>query len=510
MSLRLTDDPPGAEFAEPSDDRGAAAALWVPRDGLERLSACFARRLGLPAAGTLLERLAAAITVLTERGELRPQRRAGANRDRLADWCTRAGIRFETVWFDGRDRQRIHCGHPLFQVLERNGHERTALLQVSSGPAAHDSVFDVRFIEVYEKPDGHPDDIDSRFTYEVSISYTSIDPLTDLLERRGLPRPDVRLGPQERLIADFTALVEREELGAHLPPRANRDLVAGWCRDAGVRHRLGGARRHELLRAEHVDGSTLALTLRFCAASRVPTVSFEEGHPMGATHERHLDHRVDAPLNAVDDLVAFFERRLGLPDAANAAAPTATGWLDDRLIACFEALVAAGDLGDHLPRRENRDRVARWFTEAGAAPTSYGFTRKEELLSVHRSATNCHFDLGLTMDPQPGGTGVSFTESYDYLPQGADPGREYAYGVRTPYASMDALVAFFEDLLGADHDHRAGDLEDRLTRCFRTLVARGELADALPREANRDRVTVWFDRAGVAHKPTEWFWVNSD
>ncbi|WP_238015624.1 hypothetical protein KZZ52_19690 [Dactylosporangium sp. AC04546] len=129
--------------------------------------------------------------------------------------------------------------------------------------------------------------------------------------------------------------------------------------------------------------------------------------------------------------------------------------------------------------------------------------RTERLLRVHRTSTDCIFQLVLRIDPEAGR--ISFHEEYDYLPQRGDAGREYSYGVRTRYASLAALV----EHLSPNPDAR-GTLEDRLARAFRARVASGDLADGQELGAARDRVAAWFTEAGVDHEPADWFWVNSD
>jgi hypothetical protein len=120
---------------------------------------------------------------------------------------------------------------------------------------------------------------------------------------------------------------------------------------------------------------------------------------------------------------------------------------------------------------------------------------------VHREATKCVHELVLTIDAR---NGIGFHEKYDYLPLRDDAGREYAYSVRTPYTSLAALVAHFEAATGP------GELDDRLIRCFRDLVARGRLTGELELREARNRVQKWFKQAGVPAEPADWSWVNSD
>ncbi|HEV2345898.1 MAG TPA: hypothetical protein VGS97_17500 [Actinocrinis sp.] len=158
-----------------------------------------------------------------------------------------------------------------------------------------------------------------------------------------------------------------------------------------------------------------------------------------------------------------------------------------------------------------------------------GFDRKETLLRVYRSGSDCVFKLMLSIDRDDYRPGISFSEFYDYLPRRGDAGREYAYGVRTGLSSLGRLVRFFDTrpgepaspfddkLTGPDDDahggyapgHHLEHLEDRLVHHFRQLVARGELGDALPLRENRDRVLAWFNEAEVPAEPDDWSWIDS-
>ncbi|MDT5013904.1 MAG: hypothetical protein QOD39_64 [Mycobacterium sp.] len=133
--------------------------------------------------------------------------------------------------------------------------------------------------------------------------------------------------------------------------------------------------------------------------------------------------------------------------------------------------------------------------------------RRETLLSVHRQPTDCIFKLLLTLDPDGGDRGVSFSEYYDYGPLGDDAGREYAYTAYAPYSALEALVGFFEGLVGEVGE---GAADGRLVDCFTRLVARGELADGTVLKGNFEKVLAWFEAAGVPAASDTWFWMNSD
>jgi hypothetical protein len=180
------------------------------------------------------------------------------------------------------------------------------------------------------------------------------------------------------------------------------------------------------------------------------------------------------------------------------------------VVAVFRARIAAGELGPHLPPGANRAAVSTWILAAGLprrlrerpAPAAEALpaARTERLLKVHRAGPDCVFALTLVVDPE---RGITFREAYDYLPRPGDPGREYSYGVRTPYTSIDRL----NEALDAP---AAGDPPARLARAFRDLLARGVIGDGLALRAARDRVAELFTSAGVPTEPADWHWVNSE
>ncbi|MGW1343077.1 hypothetical protein ACWCOV_18640 [Kribbella sp. NPDC002412] len=123
--------------------------------------------------------------------------------------------------------------------------------------------------------------------------------------------------------------------------------------------------------------------------------------------------------------------------------------------------------------------------------------RRETLLRVER-ANGCIFTLTLTLDPEGGERGITFTEFYDYGPLGDDPGREYGYSVHAPYDALDALA-----------DHYApgvpGSAADRLVDSLRALLSDG---DRLGLKGNQHRVLEGFELAGVAATTSVWSWIN--
>ncbi|WP_238006242.1 hypothetical protein KZZ52_36545 [Dactylosporangium sp. AC04546] len=498
ITLEIVAEPSVAEFRSLPDNAGRMGAIRVAREDLSTLADYLDRRFELPGTGTVEERLTAAIQAMADRGEI--QTRYRSNHDHIATYCERAGVAYNRRWFDTRRWSPTERRTPLFRTAEPNGFLRTMslLLYPFGGDGINHSRLGVSLQEDFSDPAAsYPDDVYTAYSYDLSIAYESFGPLADLLEERFALRSEGHI--EERAEAIFTGLVERGELGSHLPPGDNRERLAGWCREVDIRPTWGGHnRRHEILRAEQLgkaDGLVLEVSF-WPAFWPPPVIRFTEAYRVGDLRHGGTQYEVTAPFESMPVLVEEFERRLRLTPAP--------GRTDDRLVACFDALAEQGHLSAGLPRQGNRAVVAEWITAAGVTPTLRGFARTERLLQVHRTSTDCMYELTLTMDSAARDGGVSFSEKYDYLPRSGDAGREYAYGVSTSYASMAALVAYFETEPGE------GDLEERLTRCFKALVERGDLTAELGLRAARDRVTAWFTQAGVAVKPSDWAWINSD
>jgi hypothetical protein len=485
LSLWLADDPSGPtiELVTASPE----VRVLVPAGSADPLAALVEDRsdAGDPAsqrAGEAYRRLAASLAAMDHDGrhQLRWSEPAG--------WCEQAGVPFEVrmVWPDGTPGRRIKRWHPLLRAPVPSGHIRT--LSVELRPETTGYRAGITFSESYRRPDEQLVDYD----HGLGTDYSSLDALVGFFARLVSSSP---IGdPEERLIACVAALVARGELGAPGPPRRDRDRMLGWWREAGVAYRLTGRdRQHRLVECRQPGTDRVfTLELAFWTNRPSPEVEFIEWHrPPGAAVEGSR-YAVSTPLDAAPALATYLSQRQDL---------AGTGSIEDRLVAGFEAVVATGELGPGRPHRHNRDTVAGWLAAAGADCQVRGTAREERLLKVHRESTDCGFTLWLELDP--GGDRISFSERYDYLPRPGDPEREYAYGVRTPYASLAALV----DLLAPGGGE---DPEDRLVAGFATLVARGELADGLGLRENRDRVAGWFAAAGVSHEPTTSSWFNSD
>jgi hypothetical protein len=355
-------------------------------------------------------------------------------------------------------------------VTEEGDRRRILLLQFWDSSS---DLFGVRFSEVYEHPPA------PRHTFEVDTGRRALALLgRSTLDSRG----------ERATVEAFRARIAAGELGPHLPPGGNRDLVERWILDAGLPRRVGGRPRVHLVQR----AGDRWLTLRFWVGPRPQTFCFEEEDRTGEHRDPARVHAVSAPMADLERLVTFLEHRY--PPAA------ALERLDDRLTACFAAAVAAGDLDGASTAGAARDLVAGWFADAGTAATQTGSARTERLLRVHRTATDCVFTLTLTTDPQAGT--ITFREEYDYLPRPGDPGREYSYGVRTPYTSIRRLNEF----LGVSP---AGDPQARLARGFRDLLAAGRIGDGLPLREARDRIQALFAEAGLPTQPADSHWISS-
>ncbi|ADB30765.1 hypothetical protein Kfla_1670 [Kribbella flavida DSM 17836] len=97
-------------------------------------------------------------------------------------------------------------------------------------------------------------------------------------------------------------------------------------------------------------------------------IAFAESYdylPLPGDPGREYIYSVYAPYDALGPLTAYFEQLLG---------QTFDGTPADRFVACFHALVAAGELGDNLALQENHRRVATWCEAAGIPAESETFS----------------------------------------------------------------------------------------------------------------------------------------
>jgi hypothetical protein len=78
--------------------------------------------------------------------------------------------------------------------------------------------------------------------------------------------------------------------------------------------------------------------------------------PRSGDSGREYAYGLRIPYSAIGTLIAFFDKLLDR---------TTSGDPEQRLIDCFQALVARGELADGMALREPRDRVQRWCEQAG-------------------------------------------------------------------------------------------------------------------------------------------------
>ncbi|HEX6685115.1 MAG TPA: hypothetical protein VF062_20160 [Candidatus Limnocylindrales bacterium] len=503
MNMIRGSGPAGTAAAYVDSGRGELTVqVWLPEAALAVLAAHLERLLGRATPSTMdsLERITVCLNEFRER-----RRQHGWNF--FTSWCHQAGVGYQRTLSKSDDQQpeRIDRWCPLLHEPRLDGSSRSLGVMFftprsgsGSGSAAKPfrKPFGVKFREVHRR---HADDSDF-FSYEVDIAYTS------------LP------ASEDAFVADLTGLVRDGALGGALLPGQSRDVVAARHSEAGIPYALGGiTRRIRLVDVRDTDpytraGTMFALELSIDANRADPAVTFLEANQrLGSSGDR-IDHQhayiVSTPLSSAARVVAHLTGDLGV--TVPAGIPDRP---EERLIACMEALAAGGHLSAGKPQRAMRNLVAGWFAAAGVPHTVRHNARSDTLVRSYRKPTDCIFQLRLVMDPDEGGRGITFWEEYVYLPRAGDGGNEYYYGIRTPYASLNTLTAFFETHTGSTPEGSAqpsAQLEDRLAACFAQLVARGELADGQPLRAGRDRVTAWFAQAGIPAEPVDDVWISMD
>ncbi|WP_306210438.1 hypothetical protein [Actinoplanes sp. RD1] len=491
LSLDVSGD--GAEFRDRPGKAGRMTALRVAGADLPALADQLDRRLGLagggltsgglassgPAGGgSIEERITEAVREMARRGYIRETYHS--NLHFVEDACVHSGVGYAERWFDGQRWQAARRRMPVFRSVEANGFLRTltALTHELRDPS-------FELIEEFTDPAvAYPEDLHTRYGSRLSVSMAELGRIAGPFARGE--------HPEGLAVAVVDALVARGELTPQLAPGGCVERFAGWCAQAGVRPRRDGReRRHRLARA-----GDLVLEVGFDTRTWFePRVTFTEAYRPGGDWYGGTQYEVSAPLDAVPRLVEQWGGRLGPVDVP--------GRDDDRLIGCFEALVARGELSTALPRQRNREVVAEWMAAAGVEPRRRGFSRTEPLLRVSRASTDSSYALSLFLDPGPRG-GIVFTERYEYYPRPGDAGREYSYSVSTPYSSLPALVEHLEQAPGQ------GGPEDRLVACFRARTAAGELHAGMGLREARDLVQRWFAGAGVPARADGSSWINSD
>lgn len=443
-----------------------------------------------PVEGADVERLVAASRAKAAAEDL-SEYGLGTIRDTIGKWFHRAGLSHEWINLQGAEHRRMTRDHVLLRMPQQGSNRAVTFSLSFQARGGEDDQF--TFNEEYRAPDEH-----LGYSYALSMPYAELpllaNHLAELLEPGDRPSD-----PEELLIRCLEQAVTRGELDPAAGQAAARDQLNRWRTAAGVASppsHPGYDRRETLLRVP-LDGDRLvSVSVSIDAFSK--EIGFQEGYGRADDQWGDALYHLHLPWSSAGTLLSWLETRLGRQDEQLS--------IDDRLVRCFEALAARGELTPGRPMAV-RDRVAGWLTAAGIEFKSWGDDWNETLLSVHRANTDCLFTLTLTLDLTGGSKGIRFAEHYDYLPTKGDAGREYAYSVQTPYSSGEVLADFFDERLGQPTD---GPPTDRLIASFTALVARGELADGLPLEENQGRVARWFSEAGVPAETDKWSWFNSD
>jgi hypothetical protein len=498
---RVRDDPPF--------DKKIVA---VPLTSLDNVVPYFETRLDIAESdrtGSLDERLTRCFAALVVLGVPRELNEITGlysvdHVTRVAAWYTELGVAHELAEQFRGDRPMTRIRR---YVLSRTrppgeGVARTLWLELS---AEYGRAGTIQFHESYKPHDGEP------FVHSVAVDdYSALDRAVAAIEARaGARGADL----EAQLVAAFANRIERGELGDGLPYRQNRDRVRAWWEEAGLTCRIEGRNyRQKLFDAVRLpDGDGLFLEVSSRTAEGAATVDFHQLYFAKGDFDREaIRTSVVTPLSSLEGLVSYFEGR---------AVPQPT---EQRLVACLASLVERGELGAPLPgglsADGNAERVATWYAEAGQ-PYEIRRERTYRLLRVYRRGTDCNFTLSLSLNTRTaygsGGsapvqfTAATFREYYDYLPQGGDAGREYGYSAAIPELPAVELAERFEDRLGVPPPADA-HLDERLVACFAELVARGELADGLPIEANRDRIAELVTAIGLPVRTDSSHWINSE
>ena len=478
---------------------GLQRTVSVPLSSLGEILLYFERRLGLAHAKPDTDpvaRYVACVTALAGQEKHRELSDVTGNYgcstfDRVRNWYIDAGVSHEETnrWSSG---EPIRTGrHVLLRARPEagGGYNRTLYLELFS---KDDPAWPHRltFHESYQRAGAE----DRPCCHSVEVKAPTLDPLVAALEiRLDQPIPAANDDQERRLVAAFTALLDRGELGVHLPYRQNRDRVHAWYTAAGLTCRLSGTGAHRDLLgglADLPDGDRLSQQVSCWTPNGDPVVEFSQHYYPRADTGGPVKTSVRTPLSSLDPLLRFLEQRLNLPAGSGT---------EDGLLACFTVLVERGELGTMAgagrAAPDNAARVAELFATAGV-PYEVCGERAFPLLYGYREQGAGYIALNLTVEtrtvtPTTGPSAVRFaallfTEHYDYPAVRGDAGREYGYHAKLAHTPMEPLVTALEQRLGLVP--RSTALDERLVDCFRALVTRGELRQDMPIEANRDRV----------------------
>ncbi|MEV6492082.1 hypothetical protein AB0M20_26205, partial [Actinoplanes sp. NPDC051633] len=191
--------------------------------------------------------------------------------------------------------------------------------------------------------------------------------LVTFLEHR-LGRPE---GPhtEDELFACFTELIGGEELGVAAGPES-AEAVARLFAEAGAPYVLSAERKHTLLSTyREATGCDFSLSLTVEIQRRpgdavLVGLLFTEYYDYSARpgdSGREYGYSARLEPSPVDLVLSGLERRLGWTPAP--------GEPDERVVACFRAMLDNGDLSAALPLKENRDRAATVLKAVGTVKT---------------------------------------------------------------------------------------------------------------------------------------------
>jgi len=390
-------------------------------------------------------------------------------RSELCRWCHQAGLSHD--WStDGRRRHREH----LVAMVPQPGTRRTVTISLSFWTPGDGDTFSVT--EEYRAPDEI-----LGYSYGLALPYDVLPQLAEYVAGRPAPGD-----PEDQLIAVF-------DVDPLAGPGRLRELVESWCAELNIQPVRRGIDRRETLIEVPTRPDQIA-QVSFSIGSYAKRLGFQEGYGTKEDSWRDALYQLQFEYGEIGKLLPWLTERVGPVDERLGP--------DDALVACWHALARRGELTPGRPM-EVRDRVAGWLTEAGVEFELYGSAWRETLLKVHRQSNDCIFTLSLTIDPEQGDKGITFTEFYDYGPRGDDPGREYGYSVHAPYDALRVLADAYAP--GTE-----GSAQDRLVDAFKRLVTQGVLADGLALKANQEFVFRGFETAGVDATTSIWTWFNSD
>lgn len=292
--------------------------------------------------------------------------------------------------------------------------------------------------------------------------------LVDLSTAGGAVVADLSSAGGADLVELSTAAARRADLG-RCPYWTVRDTVNRWCHQAGVssetfhgNNRI--SREHILLRAPQPGtGRSITLDLTFRTRGEPSDhLTFTEEYRapdeiLGYSYAKAISY-ADLPA-----LVAHLEGDGGVP-----------GDPEDRLIRCFEQLLANGTLDPAAGQAAARDRVLSWITSAGLRELSgyRGFDRRETLLQVPLDGGR---QLSVSFSIDAYSKQLGFQEGYG---SSTDKWRDALYQLQFPYSSAASLLTWLEARVEPPADQLSVD--DRLVAAFRSLAERGELQPGRP------------------------------